>query len=219
VTLFASAMPLQNRVGPRGEIFRTTARGTMLGNRGGAIHNDNREIVRQFRSRQWICCVLEFKGRRRTVMSPKRYTELFFLDEAVALAAGHRPCAECRRERFNAFRQAWEPQRRVPAPEIDVDLHRARIDKRGQKVTYAAPLDTLPDGAFALIEDASCLVWQEALLLWSPEGYIGKRARPSGLTVEVLTPGPIVECIRRGYQPAIHDSAVTLLSRPAIGFR
>lgn len=207
-------MPLQNRVNPRGEIFRTISRGTMLGNRGGAIHNHKQEIVRQFKSRQWIACVLEFKGRRRTVMSPNRYTELFFLDEAVALAAGHRPCAECRCESFNAFRHAWQPQRKVPAPEIDVELHHARIDKQGQKVTYAAPLDNLPDGAFVLMEDASYLVWQKALLLWSPEGYIERHERAAGLTVDVLTPRPIVECIRRGYQPAVHDSAVTLLSRP-----
>ena len=100
-------MPLQNRVDPYGTIFRTPARGTMMGNRGGAIHNGRREIVRPFLSRRWITCVLEFKNRHREVMTPGRYTELFFLDEAVSLAAGHRPCAECRRERYKAFRTAW----------------------------------------------------------------------------------------------------------------
>src|SRR5579863_3602268 len=104
-------MPLQNRVDPFGNIFRTTARGTMLGNRGGALHNSHREIVRGYKSRRWITCVLEFKGRHRIVMSERRYTELFFLDEAVAFAAGHRPCAECRRERYNAFRNAWGRRR------------------------------------------------------------------------------------------------------------
>ena len=138
-------MPLQNRVDPRGTIFRSTARGTMMGNRGPAIHNEHREIVRPFNGRRWITCVLEFKGRRRTVMSPGRYTELFFLDEAVAFAAGHRPCAECRRARFNEFRRAWmasiAPERagKSPAPEIDAELHRARIDRWGGKVTYEAP--------------------------------------------------------------------------------
>src|ERR1700686_4131497 len=100
-------MPLQNRVEPGGAIVRSAARGTFMGNRGGALHNQKREIVRPYASRRWITCLLEFRGRRRSVMSPGRYTELFFLDEAVALAAGHRPCAECRRERFNAFRNAW----------------------------------------------------------------------------------------------------------------
>jgi len=100
-------MPLQNRVDPFGAIFRSPARGAMMGNRGGPLHNDLREIVRPCQGRRWIACVLEFKGRRRSVMSPGRYTELFFLDEAVALAAGHRPCAECRPERFHAYKKAW----------------------------------------------------------------------------------------------------------------
>src|SRR5579863_8394968 len=139
-------MPLQNRVDPGGAIISTPCRGTMMGNRGGPLHNDERVIVRQFKTRQWIACVLEFKGRRRIVMSPNRYTELFFLDEAVALAAGHRPCAECRRERFNAFRNAWTGSPR--APEIDLALHGARIDRRGRKITWEAQLDTLPDGCF-----------------------------------------------------------------------
>src|ERR1700733_8093615 len=127
-------MPLQNRVDPFGNLISTPARGTMMGNRGGALHNSDREIVRSYKSRRWIACVLEFRGRRRTVMSPRRYTELFFLDEAVAFAAGHRPCAECRWERFNAFKEAWRCARGLDnlpfADEMDLDLHRARIDKR-----------------------------------------------------------------------------------------
>src|SRR5215472_16656696 len=116
-------MPLENRVDPYGTLFRTPARGTMMGNRGGVIHNDEREIVRRYRSRRWIACVLEFRGRKRIVMSPRRYTELFFLDEAVALAAGHRPCAECRRARYNAFRLAWNTAQPPPADEMDAALH------------------------------------------------------------------------------------------------
>src|ERR1700683_436021 len=100
-------MPLQNRVDPFGNLFSTQARGTMMGNRGGVLHNSEREIVRPYKSRRWITCVLEFKERHRIVMSERRYTELFSLDEATAFAAGHRPCAECRRERFNAFKGAW----------------------------------------------------------------------------------------------------------------
>jgi hypothetical protein len=145
-------------------------------------------------------------------MSPGRYTELFFLDEAVALAAGHRPCAECRRERFNAFRDAWIRSTgtqggNVPgADEIDTELHKVRIDRRKGKVTYEAPLNSLPDGCFVSIESSSYLVWDDALLLWSPEGY-QKRHRRNGLTVTVLTPEPIVRCLRQGYRPEIHKSA------------
>ena len=209
-------MPLQNRVDPCGTIFASPARGTFLGNRGGALHNQNREIVRQYASRRWITCLLEFKGRRRSVMSPGRYTELFFLDEAVALAAGHRPCAECRRERFNAFRDAWirsESRREgsaLLADEIDMELHRSRIDRRRGKISYQAPLNSLPDGCFVQIEGSSLLVRGETLLLWSPEGYIEKRQRPMDVTAVILTPEPIVRCLRQGYRPEIHRSSRAL---------
>ena len=127
-------MPLQNRVDPFGNLIRTHARGTLMGNRGGALHNTEREIVRNYKSRLWITCVLEFRGRRRTVMAERRYTELFFLDEAVAFAAGHRPCAECRRERFNAFKDAWRRARGLDnlpfADEMDMELHPARTDSQ-----------------------------------------------------------------------------------------
>jgi hypothetical protein len=206
-------MPLQNRVDPCGVIFSTAARGTFMGNRGGALHNQEREIVRQYASRRWITCLLEFRGRRRTVMSPNRYTELFFLDEAVALAAGHRPCAECRRERFNAFRDAYraaDPRggNSSLADEIDIELHRARIDRRTGKVSYQASLHSLPDGCFVQIERSCYLVWGDALFLWSPAGYLTKRSRPKELTATVLTPEPMVRCIRQGYRPEIHKSAL-----------
>jgi hypothetical protein len=187
-----------------------------MGNRGGALHNDKGEIVRQFSSQRWITCVLEFKGRWRPVMSPGRYTELFFLDEAVSLSAGHRPCAECRRSRFNDFKNAWkganEPDRgkALLATEIDAELHRARIDHRGGKVTYEASLNALPDGCIVQIDGSSYLLWDEALLLWSPPGYLKKEHRPNGLTVTVLTPEPIVQCIRQGFRAEIHKSALAL---------
>jgi hypothetical protein len=209
-------MPLQNRVDPYGRIFRSPARGTFMGNRGGALHNDRREIVCSFKSQRWITCVLEFKGRHRTVMSPGRYTELFFLDEAVAFAAGHRPCAECRRERFNAFKDAWARRDgsdlRQPAhvPEIDAELHRARVGGRATKVTYDSPLRALPNGCFVQIDGSAWLVWEDALLLWTPERYIKKSRRPDDLSVAVLTPGPIVECFRQGYEPEVHESARAL---------
>jgi hypothetical protein len=203
-------VPLQNRVNPYGDLFRTTARGTMMGNRGGPIHNERREIVRPFLNRRWIACVLEFRGRHREVMSPHRYTELFFLDEAVAFAAGHRPCAECRRDRFNAFKRAWRDDPTLRADEIDAELHAARIDSRRQKVTYRTPLSSLPNGAFIAEGGAPWLVWDDSLLLWTPEHYAARRRRPEDFTVTVLTPRPIVRCFRRGYVPAIHDSARSL---------
>jgi len=212
-------MPLQNRVDPFGDIFRTPARGTMMGNRGGALHNADREIIRGYKSRRWITCVLEFRGRHRKVMSPNRYTELFFLDEAVAFAAGHRPCAECRRQRYNAFRHAWQRTHGLARPpsadEMDLELDPARIDKR-KKVTYEAALGSLPDGCFVQIEGKAYLVWGDALLLWTPSGYTRRDRRPGNLTVTVLTPEPIVECFRpvgrfpQGYVPEVHESALVL---------
>ena len=205
-------MPLQNRVDPYGTFLRTPARGTFMGNRGGALHDDQREIVRAYTSRRWITCLLEFKGRRRSVMTPGRYTELFFLDEAVAFAAGHRPCAECRRERFNAFKEAWSKRRgvdhgrRLGADDLDAELHSARIDRERRKVTYEAKLDSLPNGCFVQVDGSAYLVWDDALALWTPERYAKKIPRASGAAVKVLTPRPAVECFRQGYGPEMHDS-------------
>lgn len=204
-------MPLQNRVDPAGELFRTHARGTMMGNRGGVIHNSDREVVRRFKSRRWITCVLEFRGRHRIVMSERRYTELFFLDEAVAFAAGHRPCAECRRARFNAFKEAWRQskgQASLPfADEMDLELHPARIGKRGEKITWQAEVGSLPVGCFVRIAERAYLVHNGALLLWTPEGYAQREVMPQDQIAAVLTPRPMVECFRHGYQPDIHESA------------
>jgi hypothetical protein len=217
-------MPLQNRVSPAGDIFADPARGTFMGNRGGAIHDGERRIIRPYASRRWITCVLEFKGRRRPIMTPGRYTELFFLDEAVSLAAGHRPCAECRRERFNAFKDAWirAGNRReggfLYADLIDEELHRAHIHRERPrqkssetaKVTGFAELISLPDGCLVRIAGADYLVWADALFRWSPRGYVERRERPNNLIVTVLTPQPIVLCLGHGYTPEIHYSAGNL---------
>ncbi len=185
-----------------------------MGNRGGVLHNPGREIVRVYKSRRWIACVLEFRGRHREVMSPNRYTELFFLDEAVAFAAGHRPCAECRRERYNAFKNAWQLAHRLDEPpfadEMDLELHPERIDK-GRKVTHRAALGSLPDGCFVQINGSAYLVLGSLLLLWTPEGYTKRDSRPKDLTVTVLTPESIVGCFRQGYRPQIHETGHPLL--------
>lgn len=206
-------MPLQNRVTPEGQLIATEARGTLMGNRGGAIHNEKRQIVRPFKSRQWITCLLEFKGRQRVVMSPRLYTELFFLDEATAFAAGHRPCAECRRADFLRFLDVWPGRvagEKLLVDAIDRVLHAERMDADGSKATYREPLELLPDGTFIRQEGAVYLVRGGSLLEWSPSGYIGRQERRSGVMAEVLTPWSMVACFRSGYVPGVHLSAALL---------
>jgi hypothetical protein len=186
-----------------------------MGNRG-LLHDENREIVRQFKVQRWITCCLEFRGRTRSVMSPRRYTELFFLDEAVAFAAGHRPCAECRRERFAAFQQAWKRRGKehsnapASALQIDAELHRSRIDRAGRKVTYEAELNALPNGCFIEIGGSPLLIWNNTLFSWTPDGYARKEQQAGGLWVTVLTPQPIIECFVQGYEPQVHNSVYPL---------
>src|SRR5215472_1932663 len=148
------AVPRQNRVTPFGDIIATPERGTFMGNRG-VLHDAVSRIKRAWQLKRWIICVLEFKERKRQVMTPGHYTELFFLDEATALAAGHRPCAECRRERFNAFRMAWRSAHPgssdSPLPsaeEIDCQLHAERVGPDRSKRLFEASLDELPNGVF-----------------------------------------------------------------------
>jgi hypothetical protein len=213
-------MSRQNRVTPWGEIISTPARGTFMGNRGGCMHDAGGELrVARWRSAQWIVCLLEFKGRRRTVMTPGRYTELFFLDEATALAAGHRPCAECQRQAFNRFRSAWlrgnpdlasGPILRAPA--LDRQLHAERVTRTRTKVTARMAIDDLPNGTFISMPPAAAageawMVWHGRLLLWSPAGYTTRRVLPAGMTVEVLTPRSTVSTIAAGYAPRVHPSA------------
>lgn len=200
-------MPLQNRVTPEGQIIADPCRGTMMGNRG-ILHGTDRQLgPARWRHKAWICCLLAFRGRHRAVMSPNRYTELFFLDEAVALAAGHRPCAECRRAAFNAFRQALSPARPLTAPEIDTMLHPSRVGPSRRQVTFQADLAALPDGAFVLWNAAPALVWQDRLLPYAPDGYGEAVERPSKGVARVLTPKPSLAALDGGYRPALHTSA------------
>jgi hypothetical protein len=212
-------MPRQNRVTPFGEIIATPERGMFLGNRG-VLHDSDGHIRRPWQVKRWIVCVLEFRGRKRRVMTPGHYTELFFLDEASALAAGHRPCAECRRERFNIFRQAWRSAQAgtsclvLPtADEIDRQLHAERVAPDRSKRLFRADLDDLPNGVFVRRADwgqDAYLVWNDGLLAWAAGGYSGRRDRPNKIEVLVLTPGSTVAAIRAGYVPEIHPSAVAL---------
>ncbi len=215
-------MPLQNRVTPEGEIIATPHRGLMMGNRGGAFHLPDRTLgTRRWATRQWIACVLEFKGRHRAaMMQPNRYTELFFLDEATALAAGHRPCFECRRRDAEEFAALWAATRQWPAParapEMDLDLHAERVGPQGRKIAYRAELGGLPDGTFVRLESIAgaqaYLVDGAHLFAWSSGGYQAAVSRPKRREVEVLTPRSIVAVLSSGYRPMLHPSAAALLA-------
>jgi len=198
-------MPLQNRVDPFGELFATPARGTMFGNRGGKFHTDAQSLTsRRWASRQWICCVLDFKGRQRDVWG-RYYTELFFLDEVTALAAGHRPCFECRRKDAVKFAERF-PGGRVSAPAMDDVLHAERLDGKAKRI-HRRKIDTLPDGAMIALNDEAYAVCSNKLLRWTPRGYKDAKPPPRGTTVDVLTPPAMLKVLKAGYQPQWHQSA------------
>lgn len=205
-------MPLQNRVTPCGDLIAVADRGLMFGNRG-VLHDAERRIVRYSRGRRWLVCRLEFRGRRRTIMRPGSYTELFFLDEATALAAGHRPCAECRHRDYQDFRRCWatahgDPSGTLPsADQIDARLHQDRLAAPGVRKTYRDAIAALADGVFILRDGEAWLLWQSALLHWTPAGYDQRCARPTCGQVTVLTPRATAQTITAGYAPAIHPSA------------
>src|SRR5665647_3061736 len=173
-------MPLQNRVTPFGDLTISPARGTLMGNRGGRFHSDERRLTaRRWASRQWICCVLDCKGRQRDVWG-RYYTELFFLDEVTALAAGHRPCFECRRkqaERFAALFSRGKPRARAAA--MDAVLHAERLDGKA-KLMHRRKIDSLPDGAMIALDGDAFAVRGNRLLHWTPSIYDHARPRPRG---------------------------------------
>jgi hypothetical protein len=198
---------------PTGEIVAHPARGTLMGNRGCIHGPDGRLGVSRWRSKLWIACRLEFKGRRREPMPPGRWTALFFLDEATALAAGHRPCAECRREDFNAFAQAWRVayglRERPRAAEMDARLHAERVDPRTRRQrTTSARLGGLPDGVMTRRDGVIGLLLGGALHPWSFDGYSAPVAVTAIDEVEVLTSPATVATIAAGYRPGLHRSAV-----------
>ena len=205
-------MPLQNRVTPEGQIVAVAERGTMLGNRGGCFHRPDQTLLpRQFASRQWICCVLQFKQRRRSLMQPGRYTELFFLDEATAMAAGHRPCFECRRSAAVHFAELWQATEgsggRAAAPRMDDRLQAERLDAKGRKVVFQARIAELPDGSFVRHRGVATMVRAGSLRPWSFKGYGSSYAITAKTLVDVLTPRSIVQVLRAGFKPDVHQSA------------
>jgi hypothetical protein len=200
-------MPLQNRVDPFGNLIATAARGRLFGNRGGKFHTDDKKLTsHRWASRQWICCVLDFKGRQRDVWG-RYYTELFFLDEVTAFAAGHRPCFECRRKDAQHFAALFSGKKqRASAGAMDDVLHAERLNGK-QKRTHRRTLDMLADGAMVALDGEAFAVRGKHLLCWSPSGYTARRARPRGLEVEVLTPPSMLTVLSRGYVPLWHPSA------------
>ena len=199
-------MPLRNRVTPFGELVAVAGRGRLMGNRG-VLHDDARRVVRAWQVRRWIACRTEFRGRHRAVMQPRRYTELFFLDEATAFSAGHRPCRECRYVDYQRFRTGWESAFGAPAnaDAIDRVLHAERLDGT-RKRTHSAAFATLPGGTHVALAGRAWLVWRDQLLAWTDRGYAERRPLPAG-TAEVLTPPSIVTLLRAGYPVAVHPSA------------
>lgn len=196
-------MPLQNRVQPTGEILATSMRGRFMGNRG-ILHDGEQTLgTARWRHKAWVCCVLSFKNRQRPVMQPNSYTELFFLDEAVAFAAGHRPCAECRRADYNRFRDALGLK--PPIPEFDTVLHAARVIPRAMSQRrYSTDIKELCEGVFILDDAGQALVLHDdALLPYTAAGYAPPVPRRKTGTVTVVTPRPLVAAFQAGYRPDI----------------
>lgn len=198
-------MPRHNRVQPTGEFLAHPARGLFMGNRG-ILHDDDGHLGRaRWRHKAWVCCVLDFKNRKRPLMQPGHYTELFFHDEAVALAAGHRPCAECRRPDFNAYLQAVGHVGKVA--EFDKVLHDARaIPRVFAQRRHTSTVETLPEGAFFLNDKGKpTLIWQDAAHPFTPTGYLPRMKLPTG-DVTVLTPEPSLAALRNGFIPSVRLS-------------
>lgn len=199
-------MPLQNRVMPFGEFIATPARGTLMGNRGGRLHDAERRLTaRRWTSKQWICCKLEFKNRHRAVWG-NSYTELFFLDEVTAFAAGHRPCFECLRRDAERFAILFGAGERPAAGEMDRRLHAERLDGRVKRM-HNCGIDALPDGAMIARGTEAFALKGERMLRWSPQGYTQSLPRPRGIDVQLLTPPSVVSVLARGHPPLWHPSA------------
>jgi hypothetical protein len=223
-----SRPPMRNRVTPWGDIVAIEQRGAWLGNRG--ILHEGTDVVRLHRGDLWITCRLHYRDWRLAQWQPGHYTVLYFYDEAVALAAGHRPCALCRRADYDAFRSAWArgagelaadglaadggaasapgPAAVPRAKELDRRLHQERI-VRGtrRRRLHPMPWPALPEASFVAVDDRACLVLADSLRPWSPQGYLGPLPRPRSGTAEVITPPSTVAALRAGYRPQVDPGA------------
>jgi hypothetical protein len=206
-------MPLPNGVDPLGRIQTTCPSAGYLGNRG-VLHDDDGVIIKPWKNKSWITCALHFGGRnRQPLMQPRRYSELFFLDEATSLAAGHRPCGECRREDYKRFKAAWASANgtadvAISIDEIDKTLHAERLTPAKTQKRYWASLIELPHGIMFEDDGDAYLHWHQGPLKWTPAGYERHATGLPGFgQVSVLTPMPVVNVIRAGYVPQVHSSA------------
>jgi len=204
-------MCLQNRMTPFGELIATPARGLFMGNRG-ILHNEHGDLTnKRWTHKSWVTCTLNEKGYKRTpkARKPNEYTELFFLDEATALAAGHRPCGQCRRKDFVRFVECWiagnEQPEETTIKQIDTQLHAERVSTQ----TYSALIDELPNGVFVTLEaepETAWLLWNGELLKWEANGYSERRKKIDGTSVTLLTPLSTVNAIAAGYTPHVHQN-------------
>jgi hypothetical protein len=199
-------MPLQNRVTPFSQLVADPARGLLYGNRG-CLHDDSGHIRRMYATRRWIACQLEFRGwQRGPKLRPGRFTELFFLDEVTAFAAGHRPCALCRRADYVRLGEIWRELHpgQVGADAIDLQLHGERVAPGSRtQLQHDAELDALPDGAFVARAGEPWLVLGRELLHWTPGGYDKRLPRPRGVRANVITPPSLVAVLRAGWAPIV----------------
>jgi hypothetical protein len=206
-------MTRQNRVNPFGELIAVPAHGTMMGNRG-ILHDDHGKLTdKRWTHPHWVACRLEFNGRRQEINAPGSYTQLFFLDEATALAAGHRPCYECRRDAYQRFRDAWLRGNTVSGFDaspgfraIDKYVHNERVTRNREQVTFTARLKELPDGTFIALHDKTdeaYLVWQGKIQLWRPDGYDQELSINGDEIVTVLTLRSFVRALTMGYIPEV----------------
>jgi hypothetical protein len=206
-------MPLQNRVTPLGDLIADPARGLVYGNRG-CLHDETGRIRRRYAGRRWIACRLRFRGwHRGQLLRPGRFTELFFLDEATAFAAGHRPCALCRRADYDRLVELWRGPHpgQAGADAIDTQLHAERVAGPRTQRHHEAALEELPDGAFVLRDGGPWLVLGAELLRWSPAGYDAREPRPSRRRTVLITPPSLVAVLRAGWRPLVpllHPSAL-----------
>ena len=203
-------MPYQNRVTPFGEIIATPERGFLMGNRG-ILHDRAGKLTRKrWAGRAWLICLLAYKGWHREIMVPGQYTHLFFLDEASALAAGHRPCALCQRARFNEFRAAWAGWDKPRASTIDHILHDERLTDARSKRTHPMAYGSLAEGAMFVAPgeaNAALLKWRGGAHRWSPAGYRPVSDVRFPAKVNVLTPPSSVAVLAAGYRLGVHPSA------------
>lgn len=208
-------MPLQNRVDPWGGLNESTSKaGMLMGNRG-ILHDADKRIVKRWTTKAWVACDPKFRGKsRKPLFRSGRYSELFFLDEATALSAGHRPCAYCQRGRFDAFKAAWarsaEPpleSAALPIHEVDAQLHGQRVSRGVQKITFEAQVDSLPEGTMIEVDGTAFLLHRGRRWRWSFMGYEPADPLPPATQVRVLTPKGVVQAYSAGYKPGVHVSA------------